>query len=67
MNAPTDAPNACLVCHSTADQVPLIQFHYRDAFRWICSQHLPVLIHNPQALAGLMPGAEELEPAEHED
>jgi hypothetical protein len=34
---------------------------------WICPQHLPLLIHNPQQLAGKLAGAENLKPADHHD
>ncbi len=57
----------CLVCRKTSAEVPLLAFQYRGADRWICPQHLPILIHDPSRLAGLLPGAENLEAADHED
>ena len=57
----------CLVCEQTQDQIPLINLKYQQNDLWICPQHLPVLIHNPQMLAGKLPGAEKMKPAEHED
>ena len=45
----------------------LIQLAYRGERLHICPQHLPVLIHDPQRLVGLLAGAEGLEPAEHHD
>ena len=56
----------CLVCERTDQQVPLIQLQYRDNAYWICPQHLPVLIHNPEQLIGKLPGAEHLAPHEHD-
>lgn len=58
---------ACVYCGRGDDEVPLILFRYRGAERRICSQHLPVLIHDPGQLAGKMSGAETLSPAEHRD
>ena len=57
----------CLVCEQTQDHIPLINLKYQQQDIWICPQHLPVLIHNPQMLAGKLPGAEKMKPAEHED
>jgi len=33
----------------------------------ICPQHLPVLIHDPARLVGILPGAEELQPSDVHD
>jgi len=61
------AGTRCEACGRAADETPLIAFHYRGATHHICSQHLPVLIHDPAKLAGRLPGAETLEAAEHRD
>ena len=65
----TDAlrPAACLACQQGADRIPLIPIDYRGARHWICPQHLPVLIHDPQRLVGLLRGAERMKPADHHD
>jgi len=57
----------CVACSRGPEEVPLIRFEYRDLERWICPQHLPVLIHEPSQLIGRLPGAEELSPADHKD
>ncbi|MCU0411569.1 MAG: hypothetical protein MUE68_05145 [Bacteroidetes bacterium] len=57
----------CLACGRTQSEVPLITLSYQDRSFLICPQHLPVLIHNPQALVGKLPGAEGMAAAEHED
>ncbi|HSP33742.1 MAG TPA: hypothetical protein VLU46_05440 [Thermoanaerobaculia bacterium] len=62
MNTP-----ACLLCSRTSDVVPLIALEYRGATLRVCTQHLPVIIHDPASLAGLLPGAEQLEPSSHRD
>jgi hypothetical protein len=57
----------CIYCHRTSDTVPLISFEYKGKDLRICPQHLPILIHNPAELTGKLPGAEDLEPADHKD
>lgn len=56
---------SCLACGRDTQDVPLIRLEYREGTFWICPQHLPVLIHDPARLAGLLPGAEGMEPSEH--
>ncbi|NOZ46404.1 MAG: hypothetical protein GXO79_06440 [Chlorobi bacterium] len=48
----------CLVCQKDEMEVPLVQLSYKEKEYWICPQHIPVLIHNPNQLEGLLPGAE---------
>ncbi|MDC9723461.1 MAG: hypothetical protein PSN34_11925 [Urechidicola sp.] len=36
------------------------QFYYQESEFYICPQHIPVLIHKPQELVGLLDGAEKL-------
>jgi hypothetical protein len=57
----------CVACDRDAGETPLIRLDYRDGTFHICPQHLPVLIHDPAQLAGRLPGAERLSPAEHHD
>ena len=57
----------CVACGRDAGETPLIRLDYRDGTFHICPQHLPVLIHDPAQLAGRLPGAERLSPAEHHD
>ena len=57
----------CLACHRDTSVTPLIPLEYRGTRLWICPQHLPVLIHDPARLVGMLPGAEDLRPAEHHD
>ena len=57
----------CLLCKRTSDLTPLLRFEFRNASHFICSQHLPMLIHDPGALIGVLPGAETLEPSAHQD
>ena len=57
----------CLVCGRGADATPLLTLEYRGGTLRICPEHLPILIHDPGRLAGILPGAEDLRPADHED
>ncbi len=57
----------CLVCHKTNETVPLLTLTYQGSTLHICPQHLPILIHDPAKLVGVLPGAETLEEAEHHD
>jgi hypothetical protein len=57
----------CVVCGRGAGVAPLINFEYLQSSLWICTQHLPLLIHSPDQLVGKLPGAENLAPAEGHD
>jgi hypothetical protein len=63
----SDSTPACLVCQQTNQQIPLLPLIFGDETYYICPSHLPVLIHQPQKLAGLLPGAEKLQPHEHDN
>jgi hypothetical protein len=54
----------CLVCEQTSQEVPLLSINYRNRQYWICPQHFPILIHQPDKLIGKLPGAEKLIPGE---
>jgi hypothetical protein len=56
----------CLVCQITNQEIPLLTLTYRDQEFHICPQHFPILIHNPEKLVGILPGAEKLQPHEHD-
>ncbi len=57
----------CIVCKQDSDTVPVITLTYQDHTLWICPQHLPILIHDPAKLVGILPGAENLSEADHHD
>jgi hypothetical protein len=61
----TEKEIICLVCEKSQELVPLIQLHYLNTTYHICPEHFPMLIHAPQKLAGMLPGAEKLRPHEH--
>lgn len=60
-------PARCVHCGRDGQEVPLIPFDYKGRSYRVCSQHLPVLIHDPGKLVGQLPDAELLSPAEHKD
>ena len=51
----------CVFCKRDQNEVPLVQLTYQQSQYWICPQHIPVLIHDPAKLAGLLPGAENMQ------
>ncbi|MGD8412602.1 MAG: hypothetical protein PVF33_00130 [Candidatus Latescibacterota bacterium] len=54
----------CIACDRNENATPLIPFDFKGGKYWICPQHLPILIHKPAQLAGKLPGAEDLKPAD---
>ncbi len=40
----------CLYCERSSDEIPLVNLTYKNQPLWICSQHLPLLIHEPAKL-----------------
>jgi hypothetical protein len=63
----TEIAHKCVLCGCGSDEVPLITAEFRGSTFQVCSQHLPVLIHDPGQLVGRLLGAEKLRPSEHED
>ncbi len=61
----TEQHDRCLVCERTSQEIPLVELRYQAQSYWICPQHIPVLIHQPERLVGKLPGAEKLEPHRH--
>lgn len=62
-----DSTPHCLVCENGSDRVPLISMQYRGGTIHICPQHLPIIIHDPSQLVGLVPGAENFQASSHHD
>ena len=48
----------CLVCKKSSVEIPVTKFYYQENEFYICPQHMPVIIHNPQELIGLIDGAD---------
>ena len=51
----------CIVCKSTSYEKPVTKFYHKEIEFYICSQHIPILIHNPEELVGLLDGADKLQ------
>ena len=51
----------CIVCKKSSNETPVTKFDYQESEFYICPQHIPVLIHNPQELIGLLDGADKLQ------
>jgi len=51
----------CLYCQKGEELVPLVQLSFKGTQYYICPQHLPVLIHNPDQLEGMLPDAENMQ------
>ncbi len=52
--------DGCLVCHKTSNEIPLVKMEYKDKEIYICPQHIPLLIHEPEKLIGTLDGAEKM-------
>ena len=57
----------CLNCGRSELEIPLVTLRYQEKNWYICPACLPSLIHQPQKLAGKLPGAENFQPANHAD
>lgn len=57
---------SCLNCGASEKQKPLLALRFQGEERHICPQCLPVLIHKPERLASILPGAENFGPPRHE-
>ena len=53
----------CLVCKVSSKEKPVTKFYYQESEFYICPQHMPVIIHNPDQLIGLLDGADTFEGA----
>lgn len=58
----SDDNKKCFVCKLSSREVPLIMVSYADQDHFICPGHLPILIHHPEQLTGILPGAENIIP-----
>jgi len=51
---------SCLNCGSSETAVPLVAIRFNGQGNWICSQCMPILIHNAHRLAEKLQGVENL-------
>ncbi len=47
----------CLYCGRKDSELPLVNLTYQGRPLWVCSEHLPILIHKPQELAAQLAAA----------
>ncbi len=57
---------ACINCDRTEADIPLLRLQFRDDGFWLCSGCLPTLLHRPEKLVGCLPGAEDIQPVNHD-
>jgi hypothetical protein len=57
---------SCIVCKKSSQLVPLIALQYQSQEYYICPEHFPLLIHQPEKLSGILPGADKLQGHTHE-
>jgi hypothetical protein len=50
--------STCFNCGNDEQQTPLISLRFQGEGWYICPQCMPALIHNPQRLAGKLPGTD---------
>ena len=50
----------CILCNKKDTDIPLIVMSYNRINYYLCPEHLPILIHKPDALVGKLPGAENM-------
>lgn len=55
----------CKICGSSEMDIPVVQARYAGDSFWVCSRCLPVLIHKPEQLKGILANAEMIPAAEH--
>ncbi len=51
----------CIFCKRTQEEVPLVTLDFKGKAYAICPQHIPILIHEPTKLEGMLPGAENMQ------
>lgn len=56
----TNQQPTCIVCKKSSQEIPLLTIDFQGQQYSICPQHLPILIHHPEQLTGLLPGSEKL-------
>lgn len=48
----------CLLCQTTENKTILVTMNFKGKEIHMCPSHLPILIHDPQKLVGIIEGAE---------
>ena len=61
-----NAPITCKICNRSEMEIPLLQARYAAEPIWVCSRCLPILIHKPEQLAGILVNAGQIPAAGHD-
>jgi hypothetical protein len=56
-----NSEKTCVMCQKSDKQIPLLQMSYNSKAYYICPEHMPLLIHQPDKLVGIIPGAENMQ------
>ena len=51
----------CIICKKADTAIPLLQLSYNGKPYWTCPEHMPLFIHQPDKLVGIIPGAENMQ------
>ena len=57
---------ACKLCGRSELDIPVVQARYAGESLWVCSRCLPILIHKPEQLAGVLANADKIPAADHD-
>jgi hypothetical protein len=52
----TKTPHLCFNCDTPETEIPLVNLSYAGKRLWICPRCMPKLIHQPEIIAGKLPG-----------
>ncbi|HKJ27022.1 MAG TPA: hypothetical protein VJ965_05265 [Anaerolineales bacterium] len=55
----------CQYCERSSEEIPLISFVYKEQDYYVCTAHLPMLLHKPELFADKLPDSEEWAAGEH--
>ena len=47
----------CVLCEKSSNEVPVIAFEFKGKQYYVCTAHLPTLLHKPELFAGKLDGA----------
>lgn len=50
-----DTEKRCVVCGSSSEEMPILTFEFKKQEIHVCSQHIPIIIHQPHKLQEIIP------------
>jgi hypothetical protein len=56
----------CTICSRSELEIPVVQARYAGESLWVCSRCLPILIHKPEQLAGILINADQIPAGKHD-